>query len=48
MDVAADVVVDVAVGDDVLGRPAQPAADSDTIRINAIITVAFIIRFACS
>jgi len=43
-----DVVVDVVVGDDVLGRPVQPAADSDTTRITAIITVAFIIRFAYS
>ena len=43
-----DVVVDVGVGDDVLGRPTvQPAADNDAIRISATIAGAFfIIRFA--
>jgi hypothetical protein len=43
-----DVVVDVGVGDDVLGRPTvQPAADNDAIRISATIAGAFfVIRFA--
>jgi hypothetical protein len=48
VDVVVDVVVDVGVGDDVLGRPTvQPAADSDATRISATIAgVFFIMSFA--